>query len=112
MNRGEKGMEKLVIEGGKRLDGSLSIKGAKNSMLPIMAASVLSSSSKDLELLNIPDILDMHVMANILQSLGVKVKYKKNKLKINVQDLHSYTISDELMREMRSSIFLMGPLLA
>jgi UDP-N-acetylglucosamine 1-carboxyvinyltransferase len=112
VNRGEKGMEKLVIEGGKRLDGSLSIKGAKNSMLPIMAASVLSSSSKDLELLNIPDILDMHVMANILQSLGVKVKYKKNKLIINVQDLHSYTISDELMREMRSSIFLMGPLLA
>lgn len=112
MNRGEKGMEKFVIEGGKRLEGSLSIKGAKNSMLPIMAASILSSSSEDLVLLNIPDILDMHVMAEILCSLGARVNFSNNKLYLNVKNLHSYTISDELMREMRSSIFLMGPLLA
>ncbi len=112
MNRGEKDMEKFVIEGGNRLEGSLSIKGAKNSMLPIMAASVLSGSSEGVELHNIPDILDMHVMARILQSLGTRVKFNDNTLQLNVDDLHSYTISDELMREMRSSIFLMGPLLA
>jgi UDP-N-acetylglucosamine 1-carboxyvinyltransferase len=112
VNRGEKDMEKFVIEGGNRLEGSLSIKGAKNSMLPIMAASVLSGSSEGVELHNIPDILDMHVMARILQSLGTRVKFNDNTLQLNVDDLHSYTISDELMREMRSSIFLMGPLLA
>lgn len=105
-------MEKFVIEGGKKLEGSLSIKGAKNSMLPIMAASILSGSKEDLVLFNVPDILDMHVMAEILCSLGAKVNFSSNKLYLNVQDLHSYTISDELMSQMRSSIFLMGPLLA
>lgn len=112
MNRGEEKMEKFVIEGGHRLEGSLSVKGGKNSILPILAAAVLCSSSEGVELYNIPDIVDMHVMTKILQSLGARVKYKNNTLLVNVEDLQSYTISDELMREMRSSIFLMGPLLA
>jgi UDP-N-acetylglucosamine 1-carboxyvinyltransferase len=112
VNRGEDKMTKFVIEGGTRLKGSLSIKGAKNSMLPIMAAVVLSGSSEDIELQNIPAILDMHVMTKILRSLGATVKFADNTLRINVKDLHSYTIPEELMREMRSSIFLMGPLLA
>jgi UDP-N-acetylglucosamine 1-carboxyvinyltransferase len=112
VNRGEKGMESFVINGGNKLQGSLYIKGAKNSMLPIMAASVLSSSDKTIDLHNIPDIHDMHVMKKILQSLGAEVQFQNNTLRINVKNLKSYTISDELMREMRSSIFLMGPLLS
>ena len=105
-------MTKLVIEGGKKLEGSLPIKGAKNSMLPIMAAAVLSSSKEDIELQNVPAIVDMQVMTKILQSLGAKVEFAHNTLWINVKDLQNYTISEELMQEMRSSIFLMGPLLA
>lgn len=107
-------MTKLVIEGGNKLEGSLPIKGAKNSMLPIMAAAVLSGSSEDIELKNVPAIIDMQVMTKILQSLGAKVEFSddNNTLWINVKDLQSHTISEELMREMRSSIFLMGPLLA
>lgn len=105
-------MTKFVIEGGTRLEGSLPVKGAKNSMLPIMAAVVLSSSAEDIELQNIPAILDMHVMTKILQSLGATVNFANNTLRINVRDLHSFTITEELMQEMRSSIFLMGPLLA
>ncbi|HHT47093.1 MAG TPA: UDP-N-acetylglucosamine 1-carboxyvinyltransferase [Firmicutes bacterium] len=105
-------MESFVINGGNKLQGSLYIKGAKNSMLPIMAASVLSSSDKTIDLHNIPDIHDMHVMKKILQSLGAEVQFQNNTLRINVKNLKSYTISDELMREMRSSIFLMGPLLS
>ncbi len=112
MNKGEDEMTKLVIEGGNILKGSLSIKGAKNSMLPIMAASVLSSSHEDIELQNVPALKDMYVMAKILRSLGAKVEFANNTLQINVKDLRGYTISEELMREMRSSIFLMGPLLA
>jgi UDP-N-acetylglucosamine 1-carboxyvinyltransferase len=112
VNRGEDRMERFIIEGGHKLEGSLYVKGAKNSMLPIMAASVLNCSQDDVVLHNIPDILDMHVMMKILQSLGAKVNFKNNTLAINVKDVHSYTIADELMTEMRSSIFLMGPLLA
>lgn len=112
MNRGEDRMERFVVEGGNKLQGSLSVKGAKNSMLPIMAASVLNCSQDDIVLHNIPDILDMHVMKKILQSLGAKVSFKNNTLVINVKDVDSYTIADELMTEMRSSIFLMGPMLA
>jgi len=112
VNRGEDRMERFVVEGGNKLQGSLSVKGAKNSMLPIMAASVLNCSQDDIVLHNIPDILDMHVMKKILQSLGAKVSFKNNTLVINVKDVDSYTIADELMTEMRSSIFLMGPMLA
>ncbi len=104
-------MEKFLIEGGKSLKGSLSIKGAKNSMLPIMAASVLNSSPRDVELKNIPIIQDMFVMKQILQSLGMEVKSAENTLLISSRNLDSYSIPDRLMREMRSSVFLMGPLL-
>ena len=112
MNRGEKGMGMFVINGGNKLHGSLFVKGAKNSMLPIMAASVLNSSDETINLYNIPDIYDMHVMKKILQSLGAEVHFENNALQINVRNLKSYNISDDLMREMRSSIFLMGPLLS
>jgi len=112
VNRGEDKMTKFIIEGGTALQGSLAVKGAKNSMLPIMAAAVLSSSTEDIVLQNIPSIFDMHVMTEILRSLGAKVKFADHTLRINVRDLHGFTIPEALMREMRSSIFLMGPLLA
>lgn len=104
-------MERFIIEGGRKLKGTLHVKGAKNSMLPIMAASVLNSSDGDIELYNVPDLNDMHVMKKILQSLGMRVEFGNNSLKINSRNLLNYIIPDNLMREMRSSIFLMGPLL-
>ncbi|MGI5882143.1 MAG: UDP-N-acetylglucosamine 1-carboxyvinyltransferase [Dethiobacteria bacterium] len=105
-------MECFVIDGKNILQGSVTIKGAKNSVLPIMAASVLNSSGEKIELTNIPDIIDMHVMKKILEYLGLDVHYAKNTLSINAKNRPSHTISDDLMSEMRSSIFLMGPLLA
>ncbi len=102
----------LIIEGGHALAGSVKVKGAKNSMLPIMAAAILSSEDRDVVLENIPDIMDMHMKKNILQSLGLKVDYGESTLRLNAHDLSNYTIPAELMREMRSSIFLMGPILA
>ncbi len=105
-------MEQLVINGGNRLRGSLTVRGAKNSMLPIMAASLLNSSSSDVELHNIPEICDMYVMKEILQSLGCTVTYADHVLKISTGEVLAHAIPGDLMREMRSSIFLMGPLLA
>ena len=105
-------MAYFMIKGGNPLAGSVKVKGAKNSMLPIMAAVILSSENSEVVLENIPDILDMHMKKSILQSLGLKVSYGENTLCLNAYEVNSHTIPTALMREMRSSIFLMGPILA
>ncbi len=105
-------MERFIVEGGNQLKGSLQVKGAKNSMLPIMAAAVLNTSNSSIELQNIPNIYDMHVMKKILESLGYSVDFQSSSLTITPGDSINHAISDDLMREMRSSIFLMGPLIA
>ena len=101
-----------IVEGGYALEGSVEIKGAKNSMLPIMAATILNSEQKDIVLENIPDISDMHMKKNILQSLGLKVSHRPYALHVDSSELCSHTIPAPLMTEMRSSIFIMGPMLA
>ena len=105
-------MTYFMIEGGYALAGSIKIKGAKNSLLPIMAAAILSSENREIVLENIPDIGDMRMKKNILQSFGLKVDYEESTLRLNAYQLNSYTIPAALMKEMRSSIFLMGPMLA
>lgn len=105
-------MERLIITGGNKLKGNLKIKGAKNSMLPIMAASLLNGCKKEVLLENIPNLIDMHIMKKILQFIGATVHYKNGNLRIDSGNLENYSIPDQLMGEMRSSIFLMGPLLA
>lgn len=102
----------FIVEGGHALEGSVEIKGAKNSMLPIMAATILNSEQRDIVLENIPDIIDMHMKKKILQSLGLKVSYEDYALCIDSRELCNHTIPAPLMKEMRSSIFIMGPLLA
>ena len=85
-------MERFIIEGRNRLQGTVFIKGAKNSMLPIMAASVLNSSDGDIKLFNIPDIIDMHVMKAILESLGLEVSFSENTMNINTRKMDSLPI--------------------
>lgn len=103
-------MEKLVIEGGKPLSGTIRIQGAKNAALPILAASVLSDGNLIIE--NVPDLLDIRVMLDILTALGSKAVLAGHKVNLDMSRLHSSHIPEELMKQMRSSIFLMGPLLA
>ncbi len=102
-------MEKLVVEGGKRLSGKTRISGAKNSILPILAASLLSS--EEVEIKDVPDISDVEVMLDILECLGVNVSRESSTLNLNPSSLCTSEIPESLMCEMRSSIFLMGPLL-
>lgn len=103
-------MEKLVIEGGKPLSGTIRIHGAKNAALPILAASLMAEGTHVLE--NIPDLLDIHVMLDILRALGSKAELLGDTVTINTSPVHSSHIPQELMKQMRSSVFLMGPLLA
>lgn len=102
-------MERFIIEGGEKLEGKVRISGAKNSILPILAASLLTSGKVIIK--DVPDITDVKVMLDILKCLGVKVSREKDWLYLDPGSLCTPDIPEHLMCEMRSSIFLMGPLL-
>ena len=103
-------MERIAIEGGHRLNGSLRIHGAKNAALPILAASVMAHGESILE--DVPDLQDIQVMEQILNQLGAKTTRKGSTIRVDASMLTSTEVPEHLMRQMRSSIFLMGPILA
>ncbi|QIB26691.1 UDP-N-acetylglucosamine 1-carboxyvinyltransferase [Caloranaerobacter azorensis] len=103
-------MSKYVIEGGKRLVGEITIGGAKNSALPILAASVITNGVSTI--FNIPKIKDVSVMEQILKSVGCKVNRVDNIMTIDSRPFSKIKIPEDLVREMRSSIVLMGAMLA
>ena len=103
-------MDKLVIEGGKPLSGTIVIQGAKNAALPILAASMLVKGTVIID--HVPNLLDIDVMLDILRDLGCKAEQIGGSVVLDTEAAHSYHIAESLMGQMRSSIFLMGPLLA
>lgn len=103
-------MEKLVIEGGRPLSGAIRILGAKNAALPILAASIMAEGTHTIN--NVPELLDIEVMLQILGELGCSSEQFGNTITINTSGINSTHIPEQLMRQMRSSICLMGPLLA
>lgn len=103
-------MDKLVIEGGRPLSGSIRIHGAKNAALPIMAACLLTEGK--VKLRNVPRLLDIDVMLGILDRLGCTVVQKEDTVFVDTVGVDSSHVPEDLMKQMRSSIFLMGPLLA
>lgn len=103
-------MEKLVIEGGRPLSGTVRIHGSKNAALPIMAACTMAEGIHRIE--NVPDLLDIHVMLDILRSLGCRAELAEGIVTIDTAPMHSSHIPEHLMGQMRSSIFLMGPILS
>lgn len=102
-------MEKYIIDGGYPLRGDIKIQGAKNSVLPILAATVLNGKTSELS--NVPRLKDVDVMKNILTSIGSTIIEEGNSLRINTKDINSIYLPDSLVREMRSSIILMGAIL-
>ena len=102
-------MASYIIEGGKRLEGEVSISGSKNASLPIMAASILSG--KTTTLYNVPNIYDTQTTAKILRILGCSITRKHGKVIINSKEIKTKEIPDELMRKMRSSVVLAGALI-
>jgi len=103
--------EKLIISGGNRLQGTVKIDGAKNSSLSIMAATLLT---KDVCILrNVPRLTDVETMSDVIRKLGVKVEWKEgNNLYIDSDNFNNYEAPYELVKMMRASILVMGPLLA
>lgn len=104
-------MEKLVIDGGRPLHGAIRIEGAKNAALPILAASVLAGEGP-VYIDNVPDLIDIHVMLDILRSLGLKASLHGTVASVDASNVTTSEIPETLMSRMRSSVFLMGPLLA
>ena len=103
-------MDCYVIEGGVPLKGEINLQGAKNSALPVLAASLLNRGICEIE--NCPDIKDTETSIEILRSLGCKVTKEKNKVVIDSSCCRKYIIKDSLMNKMRSSIVFLGSLLA
>ena len=104
--------EKIFIEGGKRLSGSIPISGAKNSCLTLMPASLLSEGA--LTLNNVPSLSDVDTMKVLLESLGCMVHHQKadKTLYLNQSDKRLFLADYEIVKKMRASILVLGPLLA
>ncbi|MDO8535520.1 MAG: UDP-N-acetylglucosamine 1-carboxyvinyltransferase [Candidatus Omnitrophota bacterium] len=103
-------MDKLVIEGGKRLHGTVTISGAKNACLPILAAALLSDDKSVIR--NIPALKDMSTMLKILKNFGVRVQQDGGTVTIEPKGYSKYVAPYELVSTMRASICVLGPLLA
>ncbi len=108
-------MESLVIKGGNRLKGRVRISGAKNAALPILAATLLSEEK--LEVRNLPSLEDIRIFISLLRELGVQVTPASGQepgspLYINASQVSSFEAPHELVRQMRASILVLGPLMA
>ena len=103
-------MAKLEITGGKKLYGRIKIAGNKNSVLPIMAACLLTDETCTID--NVPEISDVLVMTQPLAKCGVKIQKTQKKLKISAKNFKNKVLPRELTEKLRASILLLGPLLA
>ncbi len=103
-------MDYLEIEGGNKLSGSVTISGAKNAALPIIAATILSD--KEITLTNLPNVVDIKTLLKLLSMLGADVKQDDTVVSINNGSITSHKAVYEIVSQMRASILVLGPLLA
>lgn len=103
-------MDAYVIDGGQRLVGSVKIEGSKNAILPDLAATILCDDI--CELYNCPNIIDTMIMQDILKFIGCRVQQNNSTIRVDSTNLSKYIVNDELVKEMRSSIIIMGAMLA
>ena len=103
-------MDKILINGVRRLDGKVKISGSKNSSLPILAATLLSDETSFIE--NVPNLSDVSLMIRILQSLNSKILVNEKNFEIKNRKPKNLNVSYELVRKMRASFLILGPLLS
>lgn len=104
-------MDSFLINGGQRLRGTVSVAGAKNAALPIMAAALLCEG--EVVLHNVPDLVDIHTLASLLEKLGVRCRQDESgAYHLQVEDEMNCHAEYDLVRRMRASVCVMGPLLA
>jgi UDP-N-acetylglucosamine 1-carboxyvinyltransferase len=103
-------LDKFVIHGGKPLNGTVQVSGAKNSALALMPAVLLNNGIN--ELTNVPEVNDIFTMMKLLKQLGVNADYKNNKLVLDSSNITSQTAPYEHVKKMRASVYVLGPLLS
>jgi len=103
-------MDRIIVKGGIPLKGKVKISGSKNSALPILAATLLAEGNSKIE--NLPLLKDTETILNILRLLGARIRLKGNSVEINTESVKNFTAPYDLVRLMRGSICLLGPLLA
>lgn len=103
-------MSKLIIDGNKKMEGEIEVQGAKNAVLPILAATILSEGKNIIH--NCPHLSDVDKTIDVLKNLGCKVTRYKDCIEVDSQGISCYTIPEELMRQMRSSIVFLGAIIA
>lgn len=99
-------MAKYIVYGGNKLEGEIALRGAKNSVLPVIAATLLNEGENIIH--NVPDIADVKVMIDILRHIGCYVSFESGTLTINTKSINSSEIPEHFVRKMRSSIVLLG----
>ncbi len=103
-------MSKLIIDGGRKMEGEIDVQGSKNAVLPILAATILSDGKNVIH--NCPLLRDVETTIAVLENLGCGVKWEGNCIEVDSADVSGYTIPEELMRQMRSSIVFLGAIIA
>ena len=103
-------MHYLDIYGGNKLSGSIKISGAKNAALPLLAATILSS--KPIKITNMPEVADIKTFLKLLGNLGASYSLENNTLNIDTTTLTGTTATYDIVKTMRASILVLGPILA
>jgi UDP-N-acetylglucosamine 1-carboxyvinyltransferase len=108
---GGKALEKIIVQGGTRLKGRVKVHGAKNAVLPLIAASILASRG-DIKITDVPLLEDVKTITQLLKRLGIQADLGDDQIVINAEKVGSTEAPYELVRKMRASVLVMGPLLA
>ncbi|NCO67207.1 MAG: UDP-N-acetylglucosamine 1-carboxyvinyltransferase [Nitrospirae bacterium] len=103
-------MDKLIIRGGKRLKGEVEISGAKNAALPVIAAALLAPGEHTIS--RVPDLRDIKTMGRLLENMGAEFHYEPHKAVIAANRINNLEAPYELVKEMRASVLVLGPMLA
>jgi UDP-N-acetylglucosamine 1-carboxyvinyltransferase len=103
-------LDKFVIHGGKKLSGRVTVSGAKNSILALMPATLLNSGVNNID--NVPEVNDVYTMIKLLEHLGVTTEFSNHKLSLDSKNISNQEAQYELVKKMRASVYVLGPLLA
>jgi UDP-N-acetylglucosamine 1-carboxyvinyltransferase len=103
-------LDKLIIQGGQRLNGEVTVSGAKNAALPILCASLLAETP--LQLSGVAALKDIDTTIKLLDTMGVKITRNADKVNLDASDVQSFEATYEMVKTMRASILVLGPLLA
>ncbi|WP_243387064.1 UDP-N-acetylglucosamine 1-carboxyvinyltransferase [Bacillus kexueae] len=104
-------MEKIIVRGGRKLNGTVKVEGAKNAVLPVIAASLLASEGKSL-ICDVPTLSDVYTINEVLRHLGAEVSFDNHQVMVDASRELSTEAPFEYVRKMRASVLVMGPLLA